>query len=117
LSGSTARSCRPSRGNIGIGFAVPVNMAANVMKSLIETGTVSRGFLGVGGDPITPDIAEQVHLPKDATGVIVTDTVPDGPRTGSGVKRGDVIVSVNGKPVRITTSFASRSPRWRRAAR
>ncbi|MFZ1056126.1 MAG: Do family serine endopeptidase [Opitutaceae bacterium] len=89
----------PSRGNIGIGFAVPVNMAANVMKSLIETGTVSRGFLGVGGDPITPDIAEQVHLPKDATGVIVTDTVPDGPADRSGVKRGDVIVSVNNKPV------------------
>ncbi len=89
----------PSRGNIGIGFAVPVNMAASVMKSLIETGTVSRGFLGVGGDPITPDIAEQVHLPKDATGVIVTDTIPDGPADRGGVKRGDVILSVNGKAV------------------
>ena len=89
----------PSRGNIGIGFAVPVNMAANVMRSLIETGTVSRGFLGVGGDPITPDIAEQVHLPKDATGVIVTDTVPDGPADKAGLKRGDVIMQVNGKAI------------------
>jgi len=89
----------PSRGNIGIGFAVPVNMAASVMKSLIETGTVSRGFLGVGGDPLTPDIAEQVHLPKDTTGVIVSDAIPDGPADRGGVKRGDVILSVNGKAV------------------
>ena len=89
----------PSRGNIGIGFAVPVNMAANVMRSLIETGTVSRGFLGVGGDPITPDIAEQVHLPKDATGVIVTITDPDGPADKAGLKRGDVIMQVNGKAI------------------
>jgi len=64
----------PTRGNIGIGFAVPVNMAANIMRSLIETGTVSRGFLGIRGDPVTPDIAEQVHLPKDANGVIVNST-------------------------------------------
>jgi len=89
----------PSRGNIGIGFAVPVNMAANVMKSLIETGTVTRGFLGVLGDTVTPEIAEQVHLPKDANGLIVTDAEADSPADKAGLKRGDVIIAVNGKPI------------------
>jgi serine protease Do/serine protease DegQ len=89
----------PSRGNIGIGFAVPVNMAVSVMKSLVETGMVARGFLGVFADPVTPDIAEQVQLPKDATGVIVTDTSPGGPADRGGLKRGDVILSVNGRTI------------------
>jgi serine protease Do/serine protease DegQ len=89
----------PTRGNIGIGFAIPVNMAANVMKSLIETGTVTRGYLGVQGDPVTPDIAEQVHLPKDANGVIVNDTEANSPADRAGVKVGDVITAVNGKQI------------------
>jgi Do/DeqQ family serine protease len=89
----------PSRGNIGIGFAVPVNMAASVMRSLIETGTVVRGFLGVAGDAITPEIAEQVHLPKDANGLIITDTEADSPADKAGIKRGDVIVAINGKQI------------------
>jgi serine protease Do/serine protease DegQ len=89
----------PSRGNIGIGFAVPVNMAATIMKSLIETGTVTRGFMGVGAQPVTPEIAEQFHLPKDSKGVIVDDLTADGPAEKAGIKQGDVIVSVNGRPV------------------
>ena len=99
LIGINSAIVSPSRGNIGIGFAVPVNLAAGVMKSLIETGTVTRGFLGVASDAITPDVAEQVGLPKDSKGVIVTDTNPDSPAEKAGIKRRDVILSVNGKPV------------------
>jgi serine protease Do/serine protease DegQ len=99
LIGINSAIVSPSRGNIGIGFAVPVNMAANVMKSLIETGTVSRGFLGVTADPVTPDLAEQLSLPKDSKGVIVTETSPDSPADKAGIKPRDVILSVNGMPV------------------
>jgi len=89
----------PSRGNIGIGFAIPVNMAAGIMKSLIETGTVNRGFLGVSGEALTPEIAEQVKLPIDSKGVIVSELSPDGPAQRAGLKVGDVIGAVDGKVV------------------
>jgi serine protease Do/serine protease DegQ len=69
------------------------------MKSLIETGTVTRGFLGVTTDPLTPDVAEQVHLPTDAKGVIITDTTQDSPAEKAGIERGDVILKVNGKAI------------------
>jgi serine protease Do/serine protease DegQ len=89
----------PSRGNIGIGFAIPVNMAVGIMKSLIETGTVTRGFLGVAGDALTPEIAEQVHLAPEAKGVIVSELSPDGPAQKAGLKVGDVIGAVDGKVI------------------
>ncbi len=97
LVGINSAIVSPSRGNIGIGFAVPVNMAAGVMKSLIETGTVSRGFLGVRADPVSPDVAEAIGLPKEAKGVIVTETSPDGPAEKAGIKRRDVILKVDDK--------------------
>jgi serine protease Do/serine protease DegQ len=99
LIGINSAIMSPSRGNIGIGFAVPVNMAANVMKSLIETGTVSRGFLGVIADPLAPDIAEQVGVPKDAKGLIITEVHPGSPADKAGLKPRDVILSLDGKSV------------------
>jgi len=99
LIGINSAIVSPSRGNIGIGFAVPVDLAASVMKSLIETGTVARGFLGVGAVPITPDVAEEVGLPKDTKGVIVIETAADSPAEKVGIKRRDVILKVNGKSI------------------
>ncbi len=99
LVGINSAIVSPSRGNIGIGFAVPVNLAAGVMKSLIETGTVTRGFLGVASEPLTPEVAEQVHLPVDAKGVIITEVTPGGPAEKAGVQHGDVILKVNGKEI------------------
>lgn len=89
-----------SQGNIGIGFAIPINLASSIMHSLIETGTVSRGLLGVQTDILTPEKAEVFDLPKDAKGVLVANLSPaDGPAAQAGLKRNDIIVAVDDKKV------------------
>ncbi len=87
-----------TRGNIGIGFAIPINLASSIMQSLIETGTVTRGFMGVGVQELTPDLAEGFNL-KGVRGVIVTNLTPDGPAAKAGLKLEDVITSIDGRPV------------------
>ena len=99
LVGINSALISPSRGNIGLGFAVPINLAASVMRSLIDTGTVARGFLGISSSQmLTADLAERFGLPSDTKGVIVTDVTPGSPADKAGVKSSDVIVGVNGKP-------------------
>jgi Do/DeqQ family serine protease len=89
-----------SQGNIGIGFAIPITLASNIMHSLIETGTVARGYLGVSTDSITTEMAESFGLKADQKGVIITDLNPaDGPAAKAGLKREDIIIAVNDKPV------------------
>jgi serine protease Do/serine protease DegQ len=92
-----------SQGNIGIGFAIPINLANTIMHSLIETGTVARGYLGVQTDVLTPDKAEEFDLPKDTRGVIITDLNPaDGPAAKAGLQRNDIIVGIDDKKVTNT---------------
>ena len=100
LVGVNSAILSPSRGNIGIGFAIPVNLAASIMNSLIGTGSVARGYLGVKNpDSISPDIAEQLGLPKDTKGVLITDLDADSPAERAGLKRTDVILAVDDHPV------------------
>ena len=100
LVGINSAIISTSQGNIGIGFAIPVNLASNIMHSLIETGTVARGYLGVSTDAITTDMAESFGLKADQKGVIITDLNPaDGPAAKAGLKREDIIVGVNEKSV------------------
>jgi serine protease Do len=87
-----------SGGNIGIGFAIPVNLVKNLVPELETKGTVTRGWLGVSVQPITPDLARSFGLDKER-GALVGDVVAQGPAAKAGIKRGDVIVSYDGKKV------------------
>ncbi|HMK49282.1 MAG TPA: DegQ family serine endoprotease [Thermodesulfovibrionales bacterium] len=86
----------------GIGFAIPSSMAKNVMDSLIRTGKVVRGWIGVSIQPMTPDLAKQFNL-KDGEGILVGDVVEDGPAAKAGIERGDVITEFDGKQIREVT--------------
>lgn len=86
-------------GNIGIGFAIPVNMARSVMEQLIEYGAVRRGQLGVSMYTVTPDIAHSLGL-ASAVGALVSQVVEGSPADRAGLRVGDVITAVNGQPVK-----------------
>jgi serine protease Do len=85
-------------GNIGIGFAIPINLAKEIVPQLKEKGHVTRGWLGVMIQKVTPDIAESLGV-DEAKGALVADVVKDGPAEAAGLKQGDVIVEYDGKPV------------------
>jgi serine protease Do len=85
-------------GNQGVGFAVPVNMARQVMGHLRENGRVIRGYLGVSIQPLTPREARLLNL-RDARGALVSDVIADGPASAAGLQRGDVVVGLNDQAV------------------
>ena len=88
-----------SGGNVGIGFAIPINIAKGILKDLKEKGSVTRGWLGVMIQKITPELAKSFGL-NQSEGALVGDVIPGGPAFKGGVKRGDVIVRFDGKDVK-----------------
>ena len=85
-------------GNVGIGFAVPINMAVGVMEQLVEFGEVQRGRLGVMIQDLTPDLAAALEV-KAATGAVISSVEPGTPADDAGLAAGDVVVAVNGETV------------------
>jgi serine protease Do len=93
-----------SGGNIGIGFAIPINLAKSLLPELETKGSVTRGWLGVSIQKITPELAQSLDL-DDSHGALVADVTNDGPADKAGIKRGDVIVSYDGKKVGESASL------------
>ena len=87
-----------SGGNIGIGFAIPINMAKHVVEQLREKGRVVRGWLGVIVQTVTPELAESFGL-KQKTGALVADIEEGGPADKGGIKKGDIILKFDGKEI------------------
>jgi serine protease Do len=95
---NTAILANGSEGNQGIGFAVPVTVARNVMQQIIQNGKVTRAYLGVMAQEVTPSIARAFKEPE-VRGALVGDVTPNSPASRAGLEKGDIILDVNGKPV------------------
>jgi serine protease Do len=103
----------PNGGNVGIAFAIPAATVKGIVAQLVDTGTVTRGYLGVGIQNVTRDIADGVGL-AEAKGAIVSNIAEDGPAGPAGVKSGDIITAVDGDPIDdaldLSRTIAGKSP-------
>ncbi|AJY14505.1 Do family serine endopeptidase [Burkholderia dolosa] len=93
-----------SGGSLGIGFAIPVSTARTVLESIITTGSVTRGWIGVEPQDVTPEIAESFGL-QQKSGAIVAGVLQGGPADKAGIKPGDILVTVNGEEITDTTKL------------
>ena len=107
LIGINTAILAPSGGNIGIGFAIPTHMARHIMEQLVEHGGVQRGVLGVSVQDLTPALAEAFGI-KQREGVVVAQVLPDSAAEKAGLKSGDIIIELNGQPMRQAAEIRNR---------
>lgn len=94
----------PSGGSVGIGFAIPASLIHDVIAQLKDHGRVSRGWLGVEIQPVTPEIAASLGI-KEAKGAIVANVVPNGPASKAGFEQGDIVTALNGQAIEDATDL------------
>ena len=107
LVGINSQIMSPSGGSIGIGFAIPSNMAENVMSQLVASGHVRRGMIGVLAQNLTSDMAKSLGL-SSVHGAIVAQVTPDSPASRAGVRQGDVILTLNGQAINDSNDLRNR---------
>jgi S1-C subfamily serine protease len=93
-----------SGGSMGIGFAIPIDLARQVMDGLVKDGQVTRGWIGVQPRDLDPEFAQSFNLPV-SDGVLITGVLQDGPASNAGMRPGDVVVKIADKPVRNTSQL------------
>lgn len=107
LVGINTAILAPAGGNVGIGFAIPINMARASMDQILKHGEVRRGQLGIHIQDITPDLRKAFDLKQHHAGVLVTDVTKDSPADQAGVKPGDILMAVDGQRTGSTGQFRS----------
>ncbi|EKY3089834.1 serine endoprotease DegQ [Cronobacter dublinensis] len=107
LIGINTAILAPGGGSVGIGFAIPANMAQTLAKQLMQSGEVKRGLLGIKGTEMSADIAKAFNL-NTQRGAFVSEVLPNSGSARAGIKAGDVIVSLNGRPLNSFAELRSR---------
>lgn len=107
LVGINTAIIAPAGGNVGIGFAIPTEMATNVMGQLIEHGEVRRGVLGVSIQDLGPELAEAFDV-KETRGVVITQVLEDSAAAEAGLQPGDIVTAVDGRPVARAADLRNR---------
>ena len=97
-----------SGGNMGIGFAIPINTAKQVMESILTNGSVTRGWIGVEPQNLSKELAESLNIPANTIGVLISGVLDGGPADKAGMKPGDVLLEVNGQKVGDVVALLNR---------
>jgi serine protease DegQ len=93
---------------MGIGFAIPINTAKQVMESILTSGSVTRGWIGVEPQNLSNELADSLNIPKDTTGVLISGVLEGGPADKAGMKPGDVLTQVNGQAISDVVTLLNR---------
>jgi serine protease DegQ len=104
LLGVNSAIYSPNGGSLGIGFAIPTSTAKKVMEQIIQSGSVTRGWVGIAVQELTPELLESFKL-KDTQGVLIAEVVRGSPADRAGIKAGDILVSIDGKTLADSTAM------------
>jgi serine protease Do len=107
LVGINTAILAPGGGNVGIGFAVPINMAHSVMEQIVQHGDVRRGRIGIATQDLTPELASALHT-KRAAGALIAEVAPKSPAEQAGLHKGDLVIAANGVPIRSATQLRNK---------